>query len=99
MINDISQSLKLVLVCWKTLVKGHCNVYFTKKDALWQMNDTHIMTTWINLKYVLFENTTLPETNITPENRPSQKESNLPTIHFQGLESFTKNAAFRPPGL
>ena len=28
---------------------------------------------------------TLPETNIAPENGPSQKETNLPTIHFQGL--------------
>ena len=28
---------------------------------------------------------TLPETNIAPENRPSQKETSLPTIHFQGL--------------
>ena len=28
---------------------------------------------------------TLPETNIAPENRPSQKETNLPTIHFQVL--------------
>ena len=26
---------------------------------------------------------TLPETNIAAENRPSQKEINLPTIHFQ----------------
>ena len=26
---------------------------------------------------------TLPETNIAPENRPSQKELHLPTIHFQ----------------
>ena len=25
---------------------------------------------------------TLPETNIAPENRPSQKESSIPTIHF-----------------
>ena len=25
---------------------------------------------------------TLPETNIAPENRPSQKETNIPTIHF-----------------
>ena len=23
------------------------------------------------------------ETNIAPENRPSQKETNIPTIHFQ----------------
>ena len=29
--------------------------------------------------------TTLPETNSSaPENRPSQKESSIPTIHFQG---------------
>ena len=26
---------------------------------------------------------TLPKTNIVPENQPSQKESSLPTIHFQ----------------
>ena len=29
--------------------------------------------------------TTLPETNIAPENRPSWKENHLPTINFQGL--------------
>ena len=28
---------------------------------------------------------TLPETNIAPENRPSQMETSLPIIHFQGL--------------
>ena len=27
---------------------------------------------------------TLPKTNMAPENRPSQKEIHLPTIHFQG---------------
>ena len=27
---------------------------------------------------------TLPETNIAPESRPSQKETSIPTIHFQG---------------
>ena len=27
---------------------------------------------------------TLPETNIAPENRPSQKETSIPTIHFSG---------------
>ena len=26
---------------------------------------------------------TLPETDIAPENRPSQKETSIPTIHFQ----------------
>ena len=29
---------------------------------------------------------TLPETNIAPENRPSQKESSIPTIHFFHFE-------------
>ena len=28
---------------------------------------------------------TLPETNIAPENGPSQKETSIPTINFQGL--------------
>ncbi len=28
---------------------------------------------------------TLPETNIAPEIRPSQKEISIPTIHFQVL--------------
>ena len=28
---------------------------------------------------------TLPETNVAPENLPSQKEISIPTIHFQGL--------------
>ena len=28
---------------------------------------------------------TVSETNIAPENRPSQKENSLPTIHFQVL--------------
>ena len=28
---------------------------------------------------------TLPETNIAPENRPAQKETSIPTIHFQVL--------------
>ena len=28
--------------------------------------------------------TTLPQTNMAPENRPSQKETSIPTIHFQG---------------
>ena len=28
---------------------------------------------------------TLSKTNIVPENRPSQKETSVPTIHFQGI--------------
>ena len=33
---------------------------------------------------------TLPETNIAPENRPFQKETSIPTIHFQ-----VRNVSFR----
>ena len=32
--------------------------------------------------------TTLPKTNISPENRHSQKESSLPTTNFQGIREF-----------
>ncbi len=28
---------------------------------------------------------TLPKTTIAPENKPSQKETSIPTIHFQRL--------------
>ena len=35
--------------------------------------------------YTGFTGVTVPETNIAPANRPSQKETNLPTIHFQVL--------------
>ena len=28
---------------------------------------------------------TLPETNLAPEDGPSQKETSIPTIHFQVL--------------
>ena len=44
------------------------------------------------------QNNTLPETNMIPENRPSQKETSIPTIHFQvrtvsfGEGIFSKNA-------
>ena len=31
---------------------------------------------------------TLPETNIAPENRPSHSETSIPTIHFQVLCQF-----------
>ena len=34
---------------------------------------------------LLLITTTLPETNIAPEDRPSQKETSIPIIHFQVL--------------
>ena len=32
-----------------------------------------------------FQGYTLPKTNIAPENNDSQKETSIPTIHFQVL--------------
>ena len=41
---------------------------------------------WCRLVPCFFLNgVTLPETNIAPEHRPSQKETSLQTIHFQVL--------------
>ena len=34
---------------------------------------------------LFFQIYTLPKTNIAPENRPPQKETTTPTIHFQVL--------------
>ena len=36
-------------------------------------------------KYMQILQITLPETNIAPENRCSQKETSIPTIHFRWL--------------
>ena len=35
------------------------------------------------LRLPFWQQLTLPQTNIAPESRPSQKETHLPTIHFQ----------------
>ena len=37
---------------------------------------------FLHFSVFVFLNITLPETNIAAENRPSQKEIHLPTIHF-----------------
>ena len=38
-----------------------------------------------NLQFTKNIPTTLPETNIAPARRPSQKETNIATIHFRVL--------------
>ncbi len=48
-----------------------------ERTILYNQNDGHLGSSWIL--------STPPKTNMEPENRPSQKESRLPTIHFQGL--------------
>ena len=38
----------------------------------------------MTLFHIFSVDATLPETNIAPENGPSQRETSIPTIHFQG---------------
>ena len=38
-----------------------------------------------NMWFAQQQTFTLPKTNIAPENRPTQKETSIPTIHFQVL--------------
>ena len=40
---------------------------------------------WTHMIYIYIVMTTVPETNMTPENVPSHMESSIPTIHFQVL--------------
>ena len=40
---------------------------------------------YINKYIYLYASYTLPETNIATENKPSKKETGIPTIHFQVL--------------
>ena len=52
-----------------------------------QKGEGHFSRTKKSVEIIFVPHRTLtpPETNIAPENRVSQKESHLPTIHFQGL--------------
>ena len=49
----------------------------------------------LNFQAPDLETYTLPETNIAPENRPSQKETRIPTIHFQ-LELLVSGSTSNP---
>ena len=51
------------------LFSGHAKIYGPCLETEWNLASA----------------STLPETNVAPENRPSQKETSIPTIHFQGL--------------
>ena len=48
-------------------------------------NELKILKSKNGFNQIRGENNTLPKTNIAPENRPSQKETSIPTIHFQVL--------------
>ena len=52
--------------------------------VFWSVVDVILSTLGICLPFAKNTKITLPKTNIAHENRPSEKEIHLPTIHFQG---------------
>ena len=71
-------------------MSSNSEVYSTPSNLTWrlkgsndQKENSSLLATVFGGKY--FWIYTLPETNIAPENGPSQKETSLPTIHFQGI--------------
>ena len=59
-----------------------------KKGSLHQPTVGFVPPEWhlsANLQVWMSEKLTIPETNIAPENRPPQRETSIPTIHFQVL--------------
>ena len=65
--------------CW--LVKHFFQE--TRENPWWSFHDERYK--FGSLGQSTLEETTLPKTSMAPENRPSQKESSIPTIHFQVL--------------
>ena len=76
-----------ILPCW---VAGGTSISLDVGDFFkrwtWYLNNWELEMAGLRTKWNWF-NHTLPETNIAPENRPSQKEIAIPTILFQGLVS------------
>ena len=62
---------------WSTLVGLRLNGETAGVDWKYPMLNHSMSNTIVKYSWI-----TLPETNIGAENRPSQKESSLPTIHF-----------------
>ena len=62
-------------------VMVRCGVCVRLSQCVEIMVEMHVCTIFMMVLSCI----TLPETNIAPENRPSQKETSIPTIHFQGL--------------
>ena len=72
--NPVATSTCPALMTWSRSNSAHGTVTGTAKPYLGfnQKGDNQLMVT-------------LPKINIAPENKPSQKEIHLPTIHFQVL--------------
>ena len=64
----------------------HLNLTVLKVPSMWApLGLLSLLLTSLGSMNLWIIETTLPETNIAPENRPSQKETSIPTIHFQVL--------------
>ena len=62
--------------------------------SCWSRDKSNVLPQWVlkeTMCWAIFQfqknfcNLTLPKTNIAPARKPSQKETSLPTIHFQVL--------------
>ena len=71
---------------WLCFVGGSQNLEFSFKNLmyLW-IKITPLDQPKVGWKSHFYKKSTLPKTNIAPENRLSQKESSIPTIHLQVL--------------
>ncbi len=61
---------------------GWCFPYGGKESMVYLKGEWYYL---LDIKSIKVVDSTLPETNIACENRPSQKEFHLQTIDFQGL--------------
>ena len=70
------------MICLETVVATLWRSGIEPLAMFWQKSDV-LELVWPTLKRR--DLCTLPKTNIAPEHRPSQKETSIPTIHFQVL--------------
>ena len=76
-LNFYSQKYGLTNYFNKKLAEGVPWAAEKKKHVLRKnVSNSRVVNGWCQM-------ITLPETNIAPENRPSQKETSIPTIHFR----------------
>jgi len=83
MLND---KIGTVNILFKDIFTVYCYpcINATSHDAMKMCaNRTQILQ--VTVVEAAIRRTTLPETNIAPENGPSQKETSLSTTHFQVL--------------
>ncbi len=87
--NIKKDTCSIVILIWPSCqIHGSENDPFTSKQSsfiegpVFHFHD-HWRKVFLNVFCHVVDTITLPKTNIAPENRPSQKETSFPTIHFQ----------------